>query len=215
MRYFPNLFHFISSVRFPKTAASKKNDIIIDGYMRSSNTFSYYAFKYLNKKASISHHRHSSAGILFGIRHNIPVLLLIRRPSDVFLSTYIFKNQDISFNEIAESWLRFYEIFIPYKYKICIGDFNSVTSDFSNIVQKINFHYKKDFNYHTEENFNNLIFNNIQDWHNDFHKQTLNDRIAVPNTKRLEKKLFFTNKMKNEIPDLLAKADNLYKELIS
>lgn len=214
MRYLPSIFHSINYFRFPDSAAAIENDIIIDGYMRSSNTFSYHAFKYLNEESSISHHRHSSAGLLFGIKNNIPILLLIRKPSDVFISTYIFKNQEISFKDIAKSWIMFYEALLPFKNKIFVGDFNIVTKDFSKVIKNINNFYGKNFNYYTKNNFNDLIFQNIKKVHKNVNRQILHDTIALPNKKRIEKKTLLNNKMENEIPNLLEQSNKLYSKFI-
>ena len=155
-----SLYLKYSRLKYPDATVCKETDITIEGYMRSGNTFSYYAFKNLNPKLKIANRRHSNVQIKYSLRNNIPVILLIRNPLDVITSNYIFFDKKVPFKEIAKSWINFYKPLLLHKNDLIVSDFNKTINEFDDLVLKVNKFYKKNFFY--EKINEQLIFDDIK-----------------------------------------------------
>ena len=155
-----SLYLKYSRLKYPDATVCKETDISIEGYMRSGNTFSYYAFKNLNPKLKIANRRHSNVQIKYSLRNGIPVILLIRDPLDVITSNYIFFDQKVPFEKIAKSWINFYEPLLIHKNDLVVSDFYKTINEFDYLVLNVNKFYKTNFFY--KKINEQLIFDDIK-----------------------------------------------------
>ena len=109
----PYIFHLLYKILGPEVLVkealiSKKTEIVIEGYPRSANTFSVFAFlQAQGRHISIAHHLHVEAQIVLGVRWGIPVLVLLRNPVDAIRSLKI-RHPDIIIRNEIERYIQFY-----------------------------------------------------------------------------------------------------------
>jgi hypothetical protein len=114
-----------------------ETDLVIDGYFRSANTFSVYAFQLSQERpVRLAHHLHAPAQLMMAARKGIPALLLLRQPQDVVLSEVIYDNVALPDSLVAYS--RFYTSLLPYLESFVVGEFAQVTGDFGAVIRQLN-----------------------------------------------------------------------------
>jgi hypothetical protein len=139
-----------------KIVGEGKTDIVIDGYPRSSNTFAFFAFQLAqNKECQVAHHLHASSQFIIAARQNIPNLLVIRNPEDAIISFLIYSPR-LSFHEVLLGYCYFHEPLIKFVDQIVVGTFEEVTTDFGQIIDKVNHRWGRHFELfeHSQENEN-------------------------------------------------------------
>jgi hypothetical protein len=84
-------FHLLFNLKKKPQArvVNRNHDIVIEGFPRSGNTFLLAYFKELNPKAQIASHFHTYSQVFWGIRYQIPLLIVIRNPVDSVCSLHI------------------------------------------------------------------------------------------------------------------------------
>jgi hypothetical protein len=112
-------------------------DIVIDGFPRSANTFSARAFEFANPSARASHHMHTPANILLGVRYRIPTVVLIRKPDDAVVSEVIREPRKNLRRALLE-WNSFYGLVLPVLDQVVVADFATVTTDYSVVTDEVN-----------------------------------------------------------------------------
>lgn len=172
---YPSLYRLAATVHPTARQRFVRSDtaIVIDGYPRSANTFSYHAFCYAQevdgkspKKGEgihIAHHLHQPAQILRGVQMGVPTLVLIRRPNDCVLS-YVIRHPDwLGIEPALRKYIAFYSSIFDIKKQVVIGDFDTTTTDFGNIIRRVNDKFGTDFHVfqHTPEN-EQTVFRRIE-----------------------------------------------------
>lgn len=130
----------------PKLYIVKKGvtDICIDGYPRSANSFSVRMFRQANPEAKIAHHTHSVANLNKALKHNIPVVVLIRDPEQAIVSSVIaHKKNDIDME--VSRYIDFYDWVYKRIDKVVIADFYRIINDFNAVILGVNKKFDKSF----------------------------------------------------------------------
>jgi hypothetical protein len=140
---------------------SSNTEFILDGYGSSANTFAIQAFYAAQRERrwNVSHHTHSAAQVLRGIKLGLPVLILIRDPVDAIPSAvarfhcFCCKPEDCLKHEIM-TYLDFYRPLLPYIGNFVVGEFQDVISDYGKVIHAVNQKFGTSFGIfeHTEEN---------------------------------------------------------------
>jgi predicted enzyme related to lactoylglutathione lyase len=132
---------------------SKASDVTIEGYPRSGNSFSHSAFRSAQtQKQRIATHVHSYAQIVRSVDLSVPTMVLLRNPKDACLSLVALSNEiaerdpsDVELSRAKQSLLEnlrsyktFYEKVLKVKDGIIVAEFNLVTSDFGEIIRRMN-----------------------------------------------------------------------------
>jgi len=195
---------------------NSSTDITIDGFQRSANTFAYVGFSILNKNIKIAHHSHVPSQIIFSVKKNIHVLLLIRDPIDAIVSFYIFLNEEVPFKTIINSWKNFYLPLIVYKKKIYVSDFQDTIDNLELTIDNINLfyntNYKSKFN---GKNFKEEIFKIVKKSHkNKFKKNLNNNSLAIPVDSRDEKKRILTSYIQKNFQKEIKECKIIYNKLL-
>ena len=125
----PHLYFFIGRFfKIKKFFINKNTDLVIEGFPRSGNSFLEACFKVLNKNIILAHHTHSVAQVKMGIKKNLPVILLIRDPSEATKSAYFFYKKKLSYNFLIKEYIGFYESLIIYKKNTIVLDFKKINN---------------------------------------------------------------------------------------
>ena len=123
----PLFFTLLASKKQSLTQAVNKNtDIVIEGFPRSGNRFAVGAFKQAqNDAVNIATHLHAPSQIIRGTQRSLPVLVVIRKPSEAVTSfkALILESHDRlntflhpwSLSQILRSNTRFYTSILPIK----------------------------------------------------------------------------------------------------
>lgn len=170
----------INRLLYPNRSVNVRTHITIDGFQRSANTYAYYYFKELNKESKIAHHSHSFRQIIYSVEKNIPTILLIREPSDVILSSYLYHFEKVDIKLLAESWINFHEKIINYKSNLVVSRFDQTTSNFSRIISETNSKFKTNFNSFSNKNFEEIIKLKMS------RRKISNNRQSMPSKIRTE-----------------------------
>lgn len=161
-----HLFWFLavqSDVR--RRMVKRNNDVLIEGFPRSGNSFFVTLFQYWNPEARVAHHIHAAAHVARGVRLGIPTAVLIRRPVDTLSSLQIFK-PGLSTNLIIRSYIDFYRRLIPLKRNFIVANFESVTKRPDFVIEGVNRKFGTSFYVERfNEDHKNIIFARIKQHH--------------------------------------------------
>jgi hypothetical protein len=137
---------------------SNNYDILLEGYPRSSNTYTLYMLL-VSQKNLIPHgktsievpcssgirlkgHTHNPALVIHAVRHGKPICFLIRRPDDAIVSWHIayhtdfeeVKGDNMTLEDRLDYYIYYHKVILPYKKSIYIANFDRTTTDFKSVV---------------------------------------------------------------------------------
>ena len=133
-----SLFYFMVKNKY--RVANKNTQLVLEGFPRCANTFSYVILKDIDPNLNIAHHLHLPVQIIIGVKRKIPVVVLIRDPKDAILSLLI-RNSSITLDDAIKSYISFYKIALRFRSDIIVAEFNDVIIDFNIIIKQINLKY--------------------------------------------------------------------------
>jgi hypothetical protein len=134
-----------------------ETDICIEGFPRSANSFAVGAFESVNPDAEIAHHGHVPAQIIRACQLGLPTIVLIRDPLEAVISLYALQLQNkahsgsdswllnVSFKHQLLSWLSFYERVGAVHADLVLAPFETVVTDFGQVIDFVNRRYGTDF----------------------------------------------------------------------
>jgi hypothetical protein len=149
---YPRLFLLLARARHGsgvgsgRKAIGKDTEIVIEGFPRSANSFSVAAFKLAQPQpVRVAHHLHFSGQVIAAAKMGIPALVLIREPEEAVL-TGLSRMLELNFEyNVARQalreysrYLRFYLPILPYRRYFVLARFESVTSEFDEVIRKVN-----------------------------------------------------------------------------
>lgn len=123
---------------------SPQNDICIEGFPRSANSFFSAIFRIHNPTAKCAHHMHAPMQVIKAIEYDIPCILLIRKPIDAIASVLVV-DRSLSIRLAIQSYINFYEWVWPVRESIVIADFKDATQHPQRIVETLNQRYGTSF----------------------------------------------------------------------
>jgi hypothetical protein len=151
----PYLWDLAMRVRPEKyaTVVRPGTAIVIEGFMRSGNTFSVAAFEIANGPVHIGRHMHGAPHVLRAARMGVPAIVLIRPPRDAVLS-YVVRRDTLTPHHALVEYLDFYRTAWPARGGFVVGLFDRVVSDFGGVIEDVNAHFGTSFRRfeHTPEN---------------------------------------------------------------
>lgn len=127
-------------VRADKRATLARPDtaIVIEGFLRSGNTFSVAAFEIANGPAlHVGRHLHGAPHVLRAARMGLPTVVLVRQPRDAVLS-YLVRRDTLTPHDALLEYLDFYRTTWPVRDHFVVGLFDQVTKDFGAVVDAVN-----------------------------------------------------------------------------
>jgi hypothetical protein len=128
-------------------------ELVIEGFGRSGSTFAVDAFESVQERPiRIAHHTHAAAQVVVGARMGLPTLLIVRHPVAATLSH--MARRAIPAKPALKSWILFHERVLPWRERIVVASFESVTTDFGAVTRRLNERFGTEYREfdHTEAN---------------------------------------------------------------
>lgn len=113
-------------------------DLVIEGFPRSANSFSVFAF--LNSGAgdmALAHHVHSPSQIVLAARYKRPAILLVRSPDDA-VAAGLAKIATHTASDLLRAYALYYDCLLPLRDHYVIAPFETVTTDVGRIISAAN-----------------------------------------------------------------------------
>lgn len=128
-----------------QTLAAKRTAIVIDGFLRSGNTYSVAAFQVANGTGPhVAHHLHGGAHVRRAVRLHLPTVVLIRRPADA-VSSYLVRRPTLTPDDALLEYLDFYRTAWPARDGFVVAPFELVVSDFGAVIDGVNARFGTSF----------------------------------------------------------------------
>jgi hypothetical protein len=119
------------------TLAGKDTAIVIDGFLRSGNTFSVAAFTVANGELPMGRHLHGAPHILRAVRLGLPTVVLIRDPADA-VPSYLIRRPSLTPADALLEYLDFYRTAWPARAGFVVAVFDDVVKDFGAVTRRVN-----------------------------------------------------------------------------
>jgi hypothetical protein len=136
----PYLWDAAMRVRPEKNATLARPDtsIVIEGFLRSGNTYSVAAFRIANgPDLHVGRHLHGGPHVLRAVRLGLPAVVLIREPRDAVLS-YLIRRDSLTPHDGLLEYLDFYRTTWPARAGFVVAPFDLVVSDFGRVIDEVN-----------------------------------------------------------------------------
>ena len=120
------------------TLAGRRTAIVIDGFLRSGNTYSVAAFQVANGfDPHVGHHLHGGAHVRRAVRLGLPTVVLIRKPADA-VSSYLVRRPSLTPDDALLEYLDFYRTAWPARDGFVVAPFAQVVTDFGGVTDRVN-----------------------------------------------------------------------------
>jgi len=120
------------------TLAGRHTAIVIDGFLRSGNTYSVAAFQVANGfDPHVGHHLHGGAHVRRAVRLGLPTVVLIRQPADA-VGSYLVRRPSLTPDDALLEYLDFYRTAWPSRGGFVVAPFTQVVSDFGGVTDRVN-----------------------------------------------------------------------------
>ena len=127
------------------TLARRDTAIVIEGFLRSGNTYSVAAFRIANgPELHVGRHLHGAPHVLRAVRMGLPTLVLVRNPREAVLS-YLVRRDTLTPHDAVLEYLDFYRTTWPARDGFVVGPFDRVTKDFGGVVDAVNARFGTSF----------------------------------------------------------------------
>jgi hypothetical protein len=120
------------------TLARPDTAIVIEGFLRSGNTFSVAAFAVANgEHLHVGRHLHGAPHVLRAARLGLPTVVLIRRPAEA-ISSYLVRRPTLTPTDALVEYLDFYRTAWRVHDAFVVGLFDTVVADFGAVIREVN-----------------------------------------------------------------------------
>lgn len=120
------------------TLVGRHTALVIEGFLRSGNTFSVAAFQVANGTVlHLGRHLHGAAHVLRAARLGVPALVLIRPPRDA-IASYLIRRPSLTPDDALLEYLDFYRTAWRVRDHFVVGLFDDVVADFGAVVARVN-----------------------------------------------------------------------------
>ena len=127
------------------TLARRDSAIVIEGFLRSGNTFSVAAFTVTNDpRMHVGRHLHGAPHVLRAVRFGLPTVVLIRQPADA-VASYLVRRPTLTPDDALREYLDFYRAAWPARHGFVVALFDQVTRDFGKVMAAVNARFGTSF----------------------------------------------------------------------
>jgi hypothetical protein len=120
------------------TLCRRDTALVIDGFLRSGNTFSVAAFVVANGDGPhLGRHLHGAPHLLRAARLGVPALVLIRRPADA-VASYLIRRPSLTPDDAVAEYVDFYRTCWRVRDHFVVGLFDDVVADFGSVTRAVN-----------------------------------------------------------------------------
>lgn len=136
---YPSLFNTVFGAINDRTRLVRPDtDLVIEGFPRSANSFSVFAFLHSGAgDMTLAHHVHSPSQIILAARYKLPAILLVRAPEDAVIAG-LAKIATHTTSDLLRAYTVYYECLLPLQDHYVIAPFETVTTDVGRIVSAVN-----------------------------------------------------------------------------
>ncbi|HVT35015.1 MAG TPA: hypothetical protein VHE37_05505 [Nevskiaceae bacterium] len=155
---------------FRDNIVDRNTQVVIDGFPRSSNSFSVRAFSGAQRTpVRVGHHVHSHAQILKAVELGIPTVLLVRDPDQCIPSLKALNiqvspamEQIVSLEVYLRQYIRFHERVRPVLDRCVVASFEQTIADFGAVIDRLNARFGTQFDryQHTAESQDRVFRSN-------------------------------------------------------
>jgi hypothetical protein len=136
----PYLWDAAMALRAGKRATLARRDtaLVIEGFLRSGNTYSVAAFIVANgDDLHLGRHLHGAPHLLRAARLGVPAVVLIRPPADA-VASYLVRRPTLTANDALLEYVDFYRTCWRVRDDVVVGVFDDVVADFGSVVRAVN-----------------------------------------------------------------------------
>lgn len=120
------------------TLARPDTGIVIEGFLRSGNTFAVAAFLVANgADVHVGRHLHGAAHVLRAVRYGLPTVVLVRRPADA-VASYLVRRPTLTPEDALREYLDFYRTAWTARAGFVVALFDDVVTDFGAVIGAVN-----------------------------------------------------------------------------
>lgn len=116
-----------------------ETDVVIEGYPRSSNSFTVWMLEVLQgdePHLNVAHHTHTTENLRLGIYFGKPIVVLVRPAEDAILSFMIYGDRSVEY--ATERYKAFYSGVLRLPEPPMAVQFETVVNDVNQVVGRIN-----------------------------------------------------------------------------
>jgi hypothetical protein len=212
----PYLWDAAMYVRSGKRATLARRDtaIVIDGFLRSGNTFSVAAFAISNgRQLHVGRHLHGAPHLLRGVRLGLPTIALIREPGDA-VASYLVRRPTLHPSDAVLEYLDFYRTAWKAHDGFVVGRFDQVVSDFGAVIVEVNRRFGTSFvPYQATAANQAAAFALVEEMNRlECRGEVVETHVGRPSAERDEQKLEIRTQMEQpRTQRLLRLAEDLYR----
>lgn len=143
---YPSLFNTVFGAINDRTRlVTPDTGLVIEGFPRSANSFSVFAFLHAGAgDMALAHHVHSPSQITLAARYKIPAILLVRAPEDAVIAG-LAKIATHTASDLLRAYTLYYESLLPLREHYVVAPFETVTADFGRIISAVNHRFDTPF----------------------------------------------------------------------
>jgi hypothetical protein len=120
------------------TLARRDTALVIEGFLRSGNTYSVAAFVVANgDDLHLGRHLHGAPHVLRAARLGVPAVVLIRPPADA-VASYLVRRPTLTPNDALLEYVDFYRTCWRVRDVFVVGVFDDVVADFGSVLRAVN-----------------------------------------------------------------------------
>lgn len=112
-------------------------DLVLEGFARSGNSFLHFALKLWNRDVRVAHHTHLFCNVSHGLRHGIPCVVLIREPGPAVASMVSWDGL-LNGKLCLLGWMHFYQRLLPVIDRCLVIRFEEAVNAPDKCVNRIN-----------------------------------------------------------------------------
>lgn len=199
------------------TLARRDTSIVIEGYLRSGNTFSVAAFAVANGgDRHVGRHLHGAPHVLRAARLGVPTVVLIRQPKDAVLS-YLIRRDTLTPNDALLEYLDFYRIALRARGDFVVGIFDQVVRDFGVVIDQVNQRFGTDFEpYEPTRANNDAAFAIVEDMNRrECRGEVRESHVGRPSLERADRKRALISLLDQpRTASLLRVAEEMYQNYV-
>jgi hypothetical protein len=113
---YPSVYLPFRAIRRPETVVQRDTDLLIDGFPRSSNTWTEVLIREAGEdRLKLAHHAHAAAHVIKAHRLGVPSVVLFRDPDDAVVSVLTLLENRVDARSTYLDYVRFYKTIWPLR----------------------------------------------------------------------------------------------------